>query len=258
MPPLRLPRRLAHDEVAGLVDHLGELRARVAVSAGALVLATIVAWVFHAQIIEWLNAPLPRGTSQPVTFGVTEPFMTSLKVSLYAGFALALPIILWQFWSFIAPAIDRSAQKAIAGLVVFAAVLLVVGVGFGYAVALPAAIHFLTDFDSELYNIELRASSYYSFALLTLLSVGLVFQLPIFVLGLVRLGVTSAARLRRNRRLGYVIVTVVAVLLPGVDPVTTLIELIPLLLLFEGSIWLATLLERRWRRAPAPLAGSAS
>ena len=254
----RLPRRLGHEEVAGLVDHLGELRTRVALSALALVVGTIVAWLFHVQIIEWLNAPLPRGTSQPVTFGVTEPFMTSLKVSLYAGFALALPVILWQFWSFVAPAVDPAAQRAIAGLVGFAVLLLVVGVAFGYSVALPAAIHFLTDFDSELYNIELRASSYYSFALLTLLSVGLVFQLPIFVLGLVRVGLTSAARLRRNRRVGYVIVTVVAVALPGVDPVTTLIELIPLLLLFEGSIWLAAILERRWRAAPAPLAGSAS
>lgn len=258
MPSLRLPRRLGHEEVAGLVDHLGELRARVAISAAALVAATVVAWVFHAQIILWLNAPLPSGTSQPVTFGVTEPFMTSLKVSLYAGFAMALPVILWQFWSFIAPAVDEAAQRAIAGLVAFAALLLVGGVAFGYAVALPAAIHFLTDFDNELYNIELRASSYYSFALLTLLSVGLVFQLPIFVLGLVRLGLTSAARLRRNRRLGYVIVTVVAVALPGVDPVTTLIELIPLLLLFEASIWVAALLERRRREAPGVLAGSAS
>ena len=258
MPSLRLPRRLGHDDVAGLVDHLGELRARVAVSAAAFVVATVVAWLFHGQIIEWLNAPLPRHTSQPVTFGVTEPFMTSLKGTFYAGFALALPVILWQFWSFVAPAIDHTAQRAIAGLVGFSAVLLFGGIAFGYSFALPAAIHFLTEFDSDLYNIEIRASSYYSFALLTLLSVGLVFQLPIFVLGLVRLGLTSAARLRRKRRLGYVIVTVVAVALPGVDPVTTLVELIPLLLLFEGSIWLAALLERRWREAPAALAGSAS
>ena len=256
MATVRMPRRLRHDEVAGLVDHLGELRVRVAISAAAVVLATVVAWIFHADLIHWLNAPLPRETSQPVTFGVAEPFMTSLKVSLYAGFGLALPIILWQFWSFIAPAVDEAAQRAVAALVGFAVVLLVAGIAFGYFLALPAAIHFLTTFDSELYDIEVRASSYYSFALLTLLSVGLVFQLPIFVLGLVRLGITSAARLRRNRRTGYVIVTVVAVLLPGVDPVTTLVELIPLLLLFEGSIWLAALLERRSRRAAAPLAGT--
>ena len=101
----------------------------------------------------------------------------------------------------------------------------------------------------------MRASAYYSFALLVLLSVGIVFQLPIFVLALVRLGVTSSARLRRNRRLGYVIVTVVAVALPGVDPITTLLELVPLLVLFEASIWLSVLMERRQRIA-AELASS--
>jgi len=254
----RLPRRLGHEEVAGLVDHLGELRARIAVSALALLTGTIVAYIFHAQIIEWLNAPLPASAPEPVTLGVTEPFMTSLKISIYAGFVLALPLILWQFWSFLAPALDKSAQRAVGALVAFGAVLLVLGIGFGYSVALPAAIHFLTGFDSELYNIEIRASSYYSFAILTLLSVGLVFQLPIFIIGLVRLGITSSARLRKNRRLGYVIVTALAVLLPGVDPLTTAIELVPLLILFEGSIWLSALLERRWNASSQPAVGSAS
>jgi sec-independent protein translocase protein TatC len=137
--------------------------------------------------------------------------------------------------------------------------LLVAGVAFGYEVALPAAVHFLTSYDSSVYQIEIRASSYYSFALLVLLSVGVVFELPVFVLALVRLGITSSARLRRNRRLGYVIVCAVAVALPGVDPVTTLFEMAPLLVLFESSIWLAVFFERRWRRpaaidaAPSPL-----
>ena len=255
---LRLPRRLGEGEVAELVDHLGELRARLVVSIGALTLGTAFAFLFHAQLVEWLNAPLPAHVSKPVTLSVAEPFMTSLKVSLYAGFGLALPVLLWQFWSFVAPAVDRATRRAIGIFVVFAAVLLVAGVTFGYTVALPAAVHFLTAFDSDLYNIEVRASAYYSFALLVLLSVGLVFQLPIFILALVRLGVTSAAKLRRNRRIGYVIVTAVAVALPGVDPLTTLVELIPLLVLFESSIWLAALLERRWHAAAEPLAGPAS
>ena len=149
--------------------------------------------------------------------------MTSLKVSLYAGFLLALPIFLWQFWSFVAPAFDRGAQRAVRVLVLFSGVLLAAGVGFAYKVVLPASVHFLTTFDAELYDVQVRASSYFSFALLVVLSVGIVFQLPIFVLGLVRLGVTSATRLRRNRRIGYVIVTAVAVVLPGVDPITTLL-----------------------------------
>lgn len=253
MSRLRLPRRLGNEEVAELVDHLGELRGRLVVSVLALAGTTALAYAFRGQLIDSLNAALPLTVSRPITLSPTEPFMTSLKVSLYAGFLLALPIFLWQFWSFIAPAFDRGAQRTVRALVAFSAVLLLAGVAFGYKVALPAAVHFLTTFDAELYDVEVRASSYYSFALLVILSVGIVFQLPIFVLALVRLGVTSAAKLRRNRRLGYVIVTVVAVALPGVDPITTLLELVPLLILFEGSIWLAVLMERRQRIATEPL-----
>jgi sec-independent protein translocase protein TatC len=245
----RLPRRLAEGETAELVEHLGELRGRLVVSLLAFAGTTAFAYAFHGRLIDSLNEALPAGVSQPITLSVAEPFMTSLKVSLYAGFLLALPIFLWQFWGFVAPALDRGAQRAVRALVLFSGALLAIGVAFGFKVALPAAVHFLTTFDAELYDVEVRASSYYSFALLVLLSVGIVFQLPIFVLGLVRLGVTSATKLRRNRRLGYVIVTAVAVALPGVDPITTLLELVPLLVLFESSIWLAVLMERRQRIA---------
>jgi sec-independent protein translocase protein TatC len=252
---MRLPRRLAHGQSAELVEHLGELRSRLLVVLLALGAGFAVAYGFHHQLIDWLNQPLPAGHRRPVTFGVAEPFMTSLKVSLYAGFALALPVLLWQLWSFLAPAIDRKAERAISGFVAFASVLFGLGVAFAYKVALPAAIHFLTNYDSSVYNIQIRASSYYSFALLSLLAVGLVFELPIFLLALVRIGVLTAAKLRRNRRIGYVAMAALAVALPGVDPVTTAFEMLPLMALFELSIWLSVLFERRWR-APEPVTTS--
>jgi sec-independent protein translocase protein TatC len=118
---------------------------------------------------------------------------------------------------------------------------------FAYYLALPAAIHFLTNYDKSLYNIQIRARDYISFSMLVLVAVGVVFELPIFVLALVRLGILTTQKLRRNRRLGYVIVAAIAVALPGVDPVTTTLEAIPLLVLYEGSIWLAVIFERRWR-----------
>lgn len=251
---MRLPRRLGHGDTAGLVDHLGELRARLFVSLAALVGGSTGAFAFHHRLIHWLNAPLPAGR-QPVTLGVAEPFTTSLKVSLYAGFALALPVILWQVWSFLAPAVDRKTERALGGFVVFATVLFAAGATFGYVLALPAAVRFLTNYDSSIYDIQVRASSYYSFALMVLLSVALVFELPIFILALVRLGVTSAAKLRRKRRLGYFSMAALAVALPGVDPVTTAMEMIPLVVLFEGSIWLSVLFERRWRVSVVPTAG---
>ncbi len=254
---MRLPKRLGQHETAGLVDHLGELRARLVIVIVALAAGFTVGYGFHHQLIDWLNQALPRNHSKPVTLGVTEPFMTSLKISLYAGFAIALPVILWQVWSFLAPAVRKGVQRSIFGFVAFATVLFATGVGFGHQIALPAAVHFLTNYDSGIYNIQIRASSYYSFALLSILAVGLVFELPVFILGLVRFHVLSAAKLRRNRRIGYVTMAALAVALPGVDPVTTAFEMLPLMVLFEGSIWLAVVFERRWRpelyTAPAPV-----
>lgn len=176
---------------------------------------------------------------------------------LAAGFALALPIVLWQLWSYLSPAVERHLQRTISAFVGFATLLFVVGVGFGDRVALPAAVHFLTNYDNNLYNIQVRAQSYYSFALMVLVAVGVVFEVPIFVLALVRLRVISAARLRRSWRAGLAIMAVLAVALPGVDPVTTTMEMIPLMALYLLSVGLATILERRWFALPAAARASA-
>jgi sec-independent protein translocase protein TatC len=244
----RLPRRLRHGEEATLVEHLGELRARLLISLGAFVLAFALAYPFHETIIEWLLRPLPEGT-KPVTLGVTEPFFTSIKVSAYAAFAIALPILLYQLWSFLAPAMEEHAQRVISVFVVIGSSLFAGGLAFAYFVVLPKAIPFLTTFDEELYNNQIRATYYFSFVLLALVGMAVLFELPIFVLALVRLRILTADRLRRNRRMGIFLVVLVAVLLPTVDPVSLLFEVIPLLALFELSIWLAVLMERRWEVA---------
>jgi sec-independent protein translocase protein TatC len=246
---MRLPRRLRHDQTAELVEHLGELRSRLMIMLLALAGGFALAYGFHHELLHWLNQPLPPGRRRPVTFGVAEPFTTSLKVSLYAGFALALPVILWQLWSFLAPAIDPRTERAISGLVLFASGLFVSGVAFAYKLVLPAAVHYLTTYDAGFYNIQIRASSYYSFTVLTLLAIGLVFELPVFVLALVRIGALTSAKLRSNRRTGYFVMAVLAVALPGLDWVTTAFEIVPLITLFELSIWLSVLFERRWRTA---------
>jgi len=243
---VRLPRRLQHGEPAELVDHLGELRNRLLIAGLAVLVASGVAFAFHEQLIELLNRPLPEGHRKPVTLGVTEPFMTSLKVSIAAGFAVALPVVLWQVWGFLAPVFERGVQRAVTLLVAFGALLFAGGVAFSYFVVLPAAIHFLTNYDSDVYDIQVRASHYYSFVLASLLAVGLIFQLPVAVLGVVRLGLLTSAKLRKNRRIGYVAMAATAVVLPGVDPVSTALTMLPLIALFEASIWLAVVFERRW------------
>ncbi len=244
----RLPRRLSHGGQAALEDHLEGLRWRIVVMLGALALGTIVAFVFHGQILEWLNRPLPLDHRRVVTYGVAEPFTVSLTVSMYTGFLLALPVILWQTWSFFAPAIDPQSERRILGLASFATLLGAGGLAFGYLVLLPRAIHWLTNYDQAQFHILIRAQDYYRFVSTVLLGVVCVFELPIVILGLVHLGVLTSRRLRKNRRLGYFIVAVIALALPGPDPVTTALELLPMWILFEGSIWLATLTETRAKR----------
>jgi sec-independent protein translocase protein TatC len=241
----RLPRRLRHGEEATLVEHLDELRSRIIVSLIAVGIAFVVAYVFHEQLIRWLEHALPPKHRHLLTLGVAEPFLTSIWVSLWAGFLIALPVVLWQLWSFLAPAFEQHTQRLVAGFVLLSSVLLACGLVFGYFVALPAAVHFLTNYDNNLFNVQIRARDYISFSMAVLLAVALVFELPIFVLALVRLGVLTTRQLRTNRRLGYFVVAVIGVLLPGIDPVTTAIETVPLWILYEFSIWLSVLVERR-------------
>jgi sec-independent protein translocase protein TatC len=243
-----LPRRLRHGEEATLVEHLDELRTRLIIGLLAIVPAFLLAFAFHERIIEWLAVPLPDD-KRLVTLGVTEPFTISVKVSLIAALAIALPVLLWQIWSFLAPAVEPHYQRVVFVAVVIASSLFVCGVVFMYYVVLPRALDFLTNFDDELYDNQVRASYYYSFVSWTLLAGGLAFQLPIFVLALVRLRVLSSDRLRQNRPTAFVILLVFAILLPTVDPVSLAFEVIPLVLLYEASIWLAVLMERRWERA---------
>jgi sec-independent protein translocase protein TatC len=245
-----LPRRLGHEEEASLVEHLSELRHRLFICLGSIVPAFALAYVFHDELIERLKDLLPPGTPL-VTFGVTEPFITSLKVSFYAAIALVLPIILWQVWAFLAPAVTEETQRVLGAFVVLSTVLFAAGLAFCYVIVLPKALTFLVDYDSNLYTTQIRASYYLSFVALTLLAFGIAFQMPIFVLALVRIGVLTSGRLRRNRRIGYVLMLVFAILLPTVDPVSLALEVAPLLVLYELSIWLSVFMERRWERSAA-------
>ena len=241
-----LPRRLDHGEEATLVEHLDELRSRLIISLVAIVPIFLVTFAFHEQIMEWLTGPLPDD-KKLVTLGVTEPFTTSVKVSLIAALAIALPVLLWQAWAFLAPAMEPHFERIVLSFVALATGLFVCGVAFMYVVVLPRALDFLVSYD-ELYDIQIRASYYYTFAAMTLLAGGLAFLMPIFILALVRLRVLTSDRLRQNRRIAFVVLLVFAILLPTVDPVSLAFEVVPLVLLFELSIWLSVLMERRWDR----------
>jgi sec-independent protein translocase protein TatC len=251
---VRLPRRLSHGDEATLVEHLEELRQRLFVCIGAVIAGAIVGFFFHHRIIHWLVLALPHSHRHLLTLSPGEPFMTSMWVSLYTGFLLAIPVILWQVWGFFIPAFDPGHERMLKYFVLLATVLMVAGVAFGYFFALPSATSFLTNYDNSIYDIQIRAKDYLSFAVKVLIGMAIVFELPIFVIGLTRLGVLSTDTLRSKRRIGYFIVACVAVALPGVDPITTTFEAIPLAILYELSIWLSVLLDRRAERGRAATA----
>jgi len=244
---VRLPRRLDHGEEATLAEHLEELRGRLFVMIGAVVVGTIVAYVFHDRILDWLDGPLPKGM-RLTTLGVAEPFTVTITVCLYAGLVGALPVVLWQMWSFFAPAVEARIERKVLALVLCSVVLGAAGVAFGYEILLPRAIHFLTNYDTSHFHNLIQAKPYYNFVVTILVGIVVIFQTPLAILGLVAIGVLSSRTLRKQRRLGYFITAAVALGLPGPDLVTTILELLPMWILFESSIWLAAIFERRRRK----------
>jgi sec-independent protein translocase protein TatC len=236
-------RPVAHEDRLTLVEHLDELRTRLIVSALAVIVAfAFCAWQNHL-ILEIVNDPLPAG-EQPVTLSPTEPFLTTVTVSLYAALLIALPVVLYQAYAFVLPAFSPSERRVALPLLLMVPLLFVAGVLFCYFVVLPPAIKFLLGFNADEFNTELRARDYYSFVSLTLLSMGILFQVPVGVIAATRLGLTTPEKLRRGRRLAIVGIAVLAALLPTVDPVTMLLEMVPLVVLYELSIVLASAFGR--------------
>jgi sec-independent protein translocase protein TatC len=234
-------RAAKFDEQMTLVEHLDELRNRIIVSVAVLVVACGLCFWQNHLLIHIANQPLPDGL-KPITFGVTEPFMTTMKISIYAGILIALPVLLYQGYAFLLPAMKPTERRVVLPFLILVPVLFIAGVLFSYFVVVPAATKFLLHFNEGEFNIQVRASNYYSFLITTLIALGLVFQVPMGIVALTRLGIMTPQQLSENRRYAYLLLAIVAMLLPGTDPVTMLIELAPLLALFEFSLILARLM----------------
>jgi sec-independent protein translocase protein TatC len=185
---------------------------------------------------------------QPVTLGLGEPFSQTVTVSAYFALLLALPVILYELYAFVIPAFSPRERRVATPMLAIAPLLFVAGLVFGYLVVLPGAVGFLQNFNASSFDALVQARSYYQFVLFTMLATGIFFQIPVAVIGLNQMGILSTRQLREHRRYAIVAIVALAMLLPGPDPVTTLLELIPMLILFELSIIVATVLERRGRR----------
>jgi sec-independent protein translocase protein TatC len=251
-------RPVGYEDRLTLVDHLAELRTRIILSAVVLALASGLCWWQNHFILEIVNEPLGDldqellgAGAKPISLGVTEQFTTTLMVSAYAGLLLALPFLLYQLYAFVLPAFSPTERKIAVPLLLMVPVLFICGVLFCYFVVLEPATEFLLGFNDDEYTTAVRARDYYSFVALTTIAMGLLFQVPVVVLALTRLGITTPEQLRKNRRFAILGCAVVAALLPTIDPLTMILEMIPLLILYELSIVLAAFIGRPPADAPA-------
>lgn len=241
----RRVRAISHEDRLSLVEHLDELRSRLIVCVIALATAFALCMWQNNLLLDIAQGPLPDDRDQLITFGVTEPFTTTLTVVTYGALVLTLPVLLWQMYAYVLPAFSPREKRAVLPILILFPILFLAGLAFAYWVVMPAAVKFLLNFNDSQFNIQVRARDYYSFFGMAMLAGGLVFQMPLVILAITRLGIVTVQQLTSNRRYAYLVIAVLAAALPGVDPISMLIEMVPLLILFELSIVLAKVFDRR-------------
>jgi sec-independent protein translocase protein TatC len=237
-----MPRRVravSHEDRLSLVEHLDELRARIVVCVVVFAAALALCFWQNHLLLEIASGPLPSDHKKLITFGISEPFTTSVTVAAYGAIVLSLPFLLYQAYAYLLPAFSDAERRVVLPLMLLAPALFLAGLAFGYFAVLPAAVKFLLNFNDSQFNVQVRARDYYSFFSTTLLACGLIFQLPLGILAVTRLGIVRVDQLTANRRYAYLICALIAAALPGVDPISMLIEMVPLLALFELSILIA-------------------
>ena len=236
--PFRV-RRVRADERVSLVEHLEELRGRILISVIALVIAFIGMYLVRGPLIEALEAPLPSDVDRLVTLSPTEPLLTVLKICFWAAVIVALPVWLYQLYAYLIPAVGTHSRRVALAVVAAVSALFLAGVAFGYFVVLPVALDFLLAFGGDAFQTELRAGEYFGFATTLLLASGLVFEVPVAMLAFARLGIANAAFYRRNWRIAIVVIAVIAAILPGGDPFSMILLMIPQIVLYQVGIWLS-------------------
>jgi sec-independent protein translocase protein TatC len=240
----RRVKAVSHEDRLSLVEHLDELRWRIIVCIAVLGVALVLCFWQNHLLLEIASGPLPSNHKQLITFSVTEPFTTTVTVAAYGAIVLSLPIILYQLYAYVLPAFSPHEKRVVLPILLLFPFLFCAGLAFAYWVVMPAALKFLLGFNSAQFNTQVRARDYYGFFAMTMLAGGLVFQLPLLILAVTRLGIVKIEQLTRNRRYAYLVIAIIAAALPGVDPVSMIIEMVPLLVLFELSILLAKVLGR--------------
>jgi sec-independent protein translocase protein TatC len=224
-----------------LIEHLDELRSRIIKVGIAFLGVSIVAWFFRERIFDWLLAPAGSSLEGKLNVtGVTEQLFTDMKLALYVGFLLTIPILLYQVWAFIAPAVGDMGRVFTYTIISLASALFIAGVAFGYFVVLPIGTQFLLNWDTDRFDPIITAQSYLPFVTRFLLAFGIVFELPAATYVAAKLELVDAPLLKRYRKHAIIVNTVLAAALtPGQDPYSMLLMAVPMIVMYEISILIA-------------------
>ncbi len=239
---LRTPLSVREDARMTLIEHLGELRSRIIKIAIVFVLAAVVAWFFRKGLFYFLLAPAGdefQGQKLVVT-AVGEQFVSDMKLALWAAFVLAIPVLLYQAWAFVAPAVGDMGRVTTYIVITLASSLFLAGIAFGYYFVLPAGLQFLLFWDNDRYTTMITPTYYLSFTTRFLLACGIVFELPAATYVCAKLGLIDANLLKKYRKHAIVGNTILAAAItPSPDPFTMIMLTIPLLIMYELSIVIA-------------------
>lgn len=252
-------RRADPEDELSVVEHLTELRRRLAIGVAALVIAFAALYAFNQWLLDILLDPLAPEYRRLLALSPTEPFIVTLKVVLGASLLVSLPVLLYQLYAFVVPAVARQTRRRMLVIVAGVSGLFVGGVIFVYFLVLPVALQWLLGFAGTDFEVALRADEYFSFALTLMFAGGLVFEVPIAMLVLARVGLVTAGQFRRGWRIAIVVIAFIAAILPGGDPVSMLFLMVPQIVLYMVGIWLAATFGRPapWSRESAPAEPSA-
>ena len=241
---------VSFDERVTLVEHLDELRRRIVISAIALAVGMIAAAVLNDFVFALLLHPLkvlPGGAPHKIiTFGPAEPFMVSLKVWAYMGVVLASPVVIYEFWAFVGPAFSPVSRRMLLFVASVCASLFLFGVVFCYLIVLPKGLSWLFSFNSQYFTAQARATDYFSFVAWFLVAFGAVFEMPVVIIAAVRMGIVKTDFLRKHWRYAIVINAIIAmVATPSQDAFSFIAMFIPLEILYELSVIIARVMEKR-------------
>ena len=246
---MRRRKRQLNEGNLPLMEHIMALRKVLVVSAYAIALGTIIGWFISDQTFAYLASPVTQlKTIMFITTTPMEPMLVKLKVSMFIGVALALPILMWQIWSFVLPALKQNERKYLYIIVPSSVLLFLGGAALCFYLVMPIGVRFLLFYTGGGVQSTpfVTKTSYLGFLLTFLLTFGLVFQLPIVLLILIRIGVLSPKTLAKKRRWAIlVIVIAVAIVSPSPDLLTQALMAGPMYLLYEISIWLGYLIARK-------------